>query len=183
MAELIKSVDKNHMVSTGSEGLFGCEVDMNLFERIHSSKHIDYLNMHIWPYNWGWVTKDSLSEKLDNSIYETDKYIKSHVEVAEKIGKPIVLEEFGYPRDGFSFSRTSSVVSRDIYFSFVVENIKKSSSEGGALAGANFWGWGALPILCREDLTGEGETHSPVILPRSRRGSTRSFPQIPLLLR
>ena len=144
VAELIKSLDKNHMVSTGSEGLFGCEVDMNLFERIHSSKHIDYLNMHIWPYNWGWVTKDSLSEKLDNSIYETDKYIKSHVEVAEKIGKPIVLEEFGYPRDGFSFSRTSSVVSRDIYFSFVVENIKKSSSEGGALAGANFWGWGGF---------------------------------------
>ncbi|MDD4057520.1 MAG: beta-mannosidase [Bacteroidales bacterium] len=144
VAQLIKSLDKNHMVSTGSEGLYGCEVDMDLYERIHSSEHIDYLNMHIWPYNWGWATKESVNEMVANSIVETGKYINSHIGVAEKLGKPIVLEEFGYPRDGFAFNRSSTVGARDKYFSFIIDNIKKSSSVGGALAGANFWGWGGF---------------------------------------
>ena len=142
VAMLIKTIDKNHMVSTGSEGLYGCEVDMNLYERIHASEYIDYLNMHIWPYNWGWSSRDSIDEKLDNSIRETEKYILSHVEVAERLNKPLALEEFGYPRDGFSFARTSGVKARDKYFKFIFNYLKKSSSEGGALAGVNFWGWG-----------------------------------------
>ena len=144
VAKLIKTLDNNHMVSTGSEGLYGCEVDMDLFERIHSSEYIDYLNMHIWPYNWGWASRDSIESKLANSIKETDSYLKNHVEVAERLGKPIVLEEFGYPRDGFSFNRSSSVRARDEYFSFIFQSIKKSSSERGALAGANFWAWGGF---------------------------------------
>jgi len=50
----IKSLDKNHMVSIGSEGQWGCENDMSLFEKIHSDKNVDYLTMHIWPKNWSW---------------------------------------------------------------------------------------------------------------------------------
>jgi mannan endo-1,4-beta-mannosidase len=143
-ASLIKSIDKNHMVSTGSEGLYGCEVDIDLYKRIHSDENIDYLNMHIWPYNWGWASKDSIEEKLANSIAETDTYMKMHIEIAENLRKPLVLEEFGYPRDGFSFSRNSTVRARDAYYKFVIDRIKKSSSEGGALAGGNFWGWGGF---------------------------------------
>ncbi len=144
VASLIKSIDSNHMVSTGSEGLYGCEVDMELFEKIHSYPDIDYLNMHIWPYNWGWASKDSILEKLPYSIDETEKYIESHIQIAEKLNKPLVLEEFGYPRDGFLFNRRGTVEARDRYFGFIAERVKKSSAVGGALAGANFWGWGGF---------------------------------------
>ncbi|WP_373840623.1 glycoside hydrolase 5 family protein, partial [Bacteroides heparinolyticus] len=64
VAAQIKLLDPNHMVSSGSEGSWGCENDIALFEKIHADPNISYLNIHIWPYNWGWVKADSLAEFL-----------------------------------------------------------------------------------------------------------------------
>ena len=60
-ARLIRSLDPNHMISTGSEGLYGCESDAGLTERIHAFPEISYVNLHIWPYNWQWVPRDQPS--------------------------------------------------------------------------------------------------------------------------
>ena len=141
-AALIKSLDQNHMVSTGSEGYYGCEFDMDLFEKIHSCPDVDYLNMHIWPYNWKWVGKETLESGLDEAIAKTDKYIDAHIEVAERCGKPIVLEEFGWPRDGVSYSKEAPVTVKNRYYRYVLERVVKAKKEGSKLAGANFWGWG-----------------------------------------
>ena len=62
VAAQIRSIDPNHLISVGSEGKHGCEQDIDLFERIHADKNIDYLTLHMWPYNWGWVKEDALSE-------------------------------------------------------------------------------------------------------------------------
>lgn len=105
VAAQIKSLDPNHMVSSGSEGSWGCEMDMNLFEKIHADPNINYLNIHIWPYNWSWVKADSLKELLPRAKENTKKYIDDHMVIARKYSKPIVLEEFGFPRDGFSFPK------------------------------------------------------------------------------
>lgn len=141
-AALIKSVDPNHMVSSGSEGLWGCENDPELFERIHSCPDIDYINIHIWPYNWGWAKPESLLEDIPYAIEQTDKYIDAHLAVAEKYGKPVVIEEFGFPRDGFRFSKEAPTQARDAYYSHLFKRITESASEGGLLAGVNFWAWG-----------------------------------------
>ena len=96
VAAQIKSLDPNHMVSSGSEGSWGCEMDMNLFEKIHADPNINYLNIHIWPYNWSWVKADSLKELLPCAKENTKKYIDDHMVIARKYSKPIVLEEFGF---------------------------------------------------------------------------------------
>ena len=101
VAAQIRSLDANHMISSGSEGMWGCENDIALFEKVHSDPNISYLNIHIWPYNWGWVTADSLTELLPRAKENTKQYISQHMAVAKKYRKPIVLEEFGFPRDGF----------------------------------------------------------------------------------
>ena len=155
-ASLIKSLDPNHMVSTGSEGLYGCEVDMDLFEQIHAHKDFDYLNVHIWPLVWRWVTKDTFADSVCVANRMTEKYLTAHFPVAERLGKPIVLEEFGYPRDGgkafegeavkfwdgVSLSKDSSTAARDAYYSYVFDRLVKARENGEPLVGVNFWGWG-----------------------------------------
>ena len=143
-AALIKSLDPNHMVSSGSEGMWGCEMSMDLYEKIHSCPDIDYMNIHIWPYNWSWVRETTLATDLDVAIANTDEYIDAHLAVAEKLGKPVVLEEFGFPRDGFQFAKGSPTVSRDKYYAHILDRIVASAREGGLFAGLNFWGWGGF---------------------------------------
>ncbi|ADV42264.1 cellulase family glycosylhydrolase [Bacteroides helcogenes] len=144
VAAQIKSLDPNHLVSSGSEGAWGCEGDISLYERIHADANIDYLNIHIWPYNWGWVKADSLTELLPQAEENTRKYIDEHMKIAVKYHKPIVLEEFGFPRDGFSFSKDASTTARDAYYGYVFDLIRKEREKGGLFAGCNFWAWGGF---------------------------------------
>lgn len=143
-AALIKSLDKNHLVSTGSEGKWGCEMDMDLYEHIHGDANIDYLNIHIWPYNWGWAKKDSLWENLDRAKQFSAAYIDEHLLIAKKYQKPLVLEEFGYPRDGFQFAKTTPVTARNSYYTYIFNLINEHASSNSLFAGCNFWGWGGL---------------------------------------
>ena len=144
VAAQIKSLDPNHMVSSGSEGSWGCEMDMSLFEKIHADPNINYLNIHIWPYNWSWVKADSLTELLPRAKENTKKYIDDHMVIAQKYSKPIVLEEFGFPRDGFSFSKEAPTTARDEYYRYVFDLIRQDRESGGLFAGCNFWAWGGF---------------------------------------
>ena len=144
VAAQIKSLDPNHMVSSGSEGSWGCEMDMNIFEKIHADPNINYLNIHIWPYNWSWVKADSLKELLPRAKENTKKYIDDHMVIARKYSKPIVLEEFGFPRDGFSFSKEAPTTARDEYYRYVFDLIRQDRESGGLFAGCNFWAWGGF---------------------------------------
>ena len=146
-AALIDSLAPNQLVSTGSEGLHGCEEDIRLFERIHANAHVDYMNIHIWPYNWGWAQKDRLTECLDSAKRETGKYVEEHLRVARKYGKPLVLEEFGYPRDGFKFGKDVPTAARDTYYGYVFSLIEEHARTKGLLAGCNFWAWGGNAVL------------------------------------
>jgi len=153
-AKLIKSIDKNHLVTTGSEGKNGCEVDMELFEKIHTFPEIDYACIHIWPFNWAWLGKyvattqeaidtngpTSVMDQVDVACQNTADYIDEHYALMSKAGKPMVLEEFGYPRDNYSVAQGSPTSARDKYYEFVFSIIRDS----GKIAGCNFWSWGGL---------------------------------------
>lgn len=140
----IKSLDKNHMVSIGSEGKQGCEQDMALFETIHADTNIDYLTMHIWPKNWGWIDTNDMQGTLGQAIDSTVKYVDEHIAVAAKLGKPIVLSEFGFPRDHHLYTLSDSTSLRDRYYTAVFQRILESSRNNGLLAGCNFWAWGGF---------------------------------------
>lgn len=144
VSRLIRTLDRSHLVSTGSEGKHGCEDDLALFERIHADKNIDYINIHIWPYNWGWAPADSLQEKLETAQIQTQQYIDEHLAIAQKYKKPLVLEEFGYPRDGFQFGRTTTTQARDAYYQYVFSLLNDTVADYKYFAGCNFWAWGGL---------------------------------------
>ena len=141
---LIRSLDANHLVSIGSEGSWGCENDYGVYERICADKNIDYCNIHLWPYNWGWARADHLVEDLAVSCRNTKDYIDRHLAICARLSKPLVMEEFGYPRDGFSFSLSSTTEGRDGYYKYVFSLVGYNAEKGGYFAGCNFWGWGGF---------------------------------------
>jgi mannan endo-1,4-beta-mannosidase len=119
----------------GSEGLWGCENDMALLERVTAIPDVDYMTIHIWPYNWSWAHADRLVEDLPDACAKTDEYIAAHLELAKRYGQPVVVEEFGFPRDGFSPERTATTEGRDTYYRHLFSKVGKE------IDGANFWGW------------------------------------------
>ena len=139
-ARIIKEIDPNHLVSTGSEGLYGCERDLDLWARIHQAPEIDYAIFHLWPYNWRWVDSATTVSGVDSAWMKSKEYIEKHINAFK--GKPIVLEEFGYPRDFMSYAPGSPTVGRDKFFEYVLDMIFKD----GKISGCNIWGWGGTAV-------------------------------------
>ncbi|MDJ0367029.1 cellulase family glycosylhydrolase [Hymenobacter sp. H14-R3] len=143
-AALIKSLDKNHLVTTGSEGDAASDRKIDVFERVHADPNIDYLTIHIWPKNWGWFRDTATAKGMPVVIAKARTYVDNHVAVAQKLGKPLVIEEFGLPRDGQVFTPASSTALRDEYFAAMFGMMK----DHPIIAGYNFWAFGgtARPI-------------------------------------
>lgn len=141
-AKLIKQLDSNHLVSVGSEGEIGCEMDIELWHRIHAIDEIDYATIHIWSYTWRWVNRDTFESDVDTACRMSSEYIDRHAAIARELGKPLVIEEFGYHRDGFGFDAGSAVSARDAYYRCILNAVVQSAGRGDAVAGCNFWAWG-----------------------------------------
>lgn len=147
VAALIKSKDRNHLVVVGHEGRMGTE-DLKLFEEIHADRNVDYLTIHIWPKNWGWFRGHDIAADFEGVAGKTLAYVEEHLRVAERLGKPLVVEEFGLPRDGHSFDPAAPTTLRDRLYAQVFGLLARHASAGGHVAGANFWAFGgaARPV-------------------------------------
>jgi mannan endo-1,4-beta-mannosidase len=146
VARLIKSLDPNHMVSTGSEGVIGCEGDIELYEQIHAFPKVDYLNIHIWPHTWRWVPREDVKGNVATAIAKANEYIDLHLEVAKRLGKPLVIEEFGYPREDFSVSKSGAITGRDLFYKAIISRVAEGKKSGSLMAGCNFWAWGGEAV-------------------------------------
>jgi mannan endo-1,4-beta-mannosidase len=140
-AAFIKSLDAAHLVSTGSEGLMGCVDQAECYRAAHASSNIDYLTLHIWPKNWGWIPNDDLPRSIDSAVSRAARYLEQHLQQAEALDKPLVLEEFGFPRDGSALEPGSPTTYRDRFYASLFEQVERSSAAGGPLRGSNVWTW------------------------------------------
>ena len=142
----IRRRDPHHLITTGHEGRIGTE-SLDLFEQVHADPNIGYLTIHIWPRNWGWYEKGDLAGGYEKAADMSAEYIDEHIAVARKLGKPLVIEEFGLPRDGSSFDINGTTALRDKYFALVFSYVRREP----AVAGAAFWAFGgsARPVKGR----------------------------------
>lgn len=142
VTKLIRKLDKNHLITLGTEGIMGTDESADLFREIHAPGEVDYLTLHIWPKNWGWFKDTSIAESLSQVISRTQDYIGTHEKIAQQLNKPLVVEEFGLPRDGHSFSPSSATTCRDQVYKAIFDIWKESREQNGRVAGCNFWTFG-----------------------------------------
>jgi mannan endo-1,4-beta-mannosidase len=142
-AAYIKSLDPNHMVTTGSEGAPPGEPTQD-FVKTHSAPGIDYVTIHIWPQNWGWYDpKRPATYKAAEPL--TIAYFLKHAKEAKEMGKPLVLEEFGLARDWAplkdNLNPASPTTNKNLYYAALYKLVMDSIAAGGPAAGDNFWAW------------------------------------------
>jgi mannan endo-1,4-beta-mannosidase len=142
-AAYIKSLDPNHMVTTGSEGTPPGESQD--FQRTHDSASIDYATIHIWPQNWGWYDPQNPAtyERAEKNALE---YLRKHVFDMAVLKKPLVLEEFGLARDWEPvhdiYDPGSSTLYRDRFYKAMFAEVYDLILKEAPIAGDNFWAWG-----------------------------------------
>jgi mannan endo-1,4-beta-mannosidase len=141
-AKYIKSLDPNHMVTTGSEGTPPGE--RQNFILTHQDSAIDYATIHIWPGNWGWYNPGRPAT-YENAERLSIQYFQTHAIEAVSLGKPLVLEEFGLARDWEPlhdiYNPNSPTSYRDRFYTTMFDQVTSAISLGETLAGANFWAW------------------------------------------
>ena len=142
-AAYIKSIDSNHMVTTGSEGAPPGEPTQD-FVKTHSAPGIDYVTIHIWPQNWGWYDpKRPATYKAAEPQAVT--YFQKHAKEAAAMGKPLVLEEFGLAREWLprrnNLDPASPTTNKDLYYAALYKLVMDSVEAGGPAMGDNFWAW------------------------------------------
>lgn len=140
-ARLIKSIAPNHLVSTGGEGLKGSMERPGLVLSSQADDAIDYHTAHIWPGNWGWLDRTDMDATHARALSLSADYVAQHVELARQAGKPLVIEEFGYPRNGDVYGLDASTSMRDDLYALIQDAVIASAREGGPLVGSNFWAW------------------------------------------
>lgn len=139
--DLINSLDRNHLISTGAEGKASYLDDIDMYKRLHSNPKIHYLTMHMWPKNWGWYDIDNEAVSTQESIIQAHLYMNEHVLVAQTLQKPIVMSEFGFPREKESLSLESSIENRNAFYNAIFERLLTNKEKKTLFSGLNFWGF------------------------------------------
>jgi mannan endo-1,4-beta-mannosidase len=142
-ARFIHDLAPRQLVCTGSEGLWGCLRKPEVFIAAHKTSAIDYVTVHMWLKNWGWLKTPELSPEFEMAAGRARDHVETHTQIAtDVLKKPLVLEEFGLPRDHEKYAPGMPTTARDEYFRRMFDQVAESCQAGRALQAANFWAWG-----------------------------------------
>ena len=94
MAAHVKSIDGNHLLGLGDEGwlctgggeghwAYDCSQGVD-GHAIAAIEDIDMVGLHVYPDHWG------------TSVDWSEQYILDHVALAEEVGKPVFIGEYGW---------------------------------------------------------------------------------------
>eukprot|EP01025_Chloroclados_australasicus_P042030 TRINITY_DN4477_c0_g1_i13.p1 TRINITY_DN4477_c0_g1~~TRINITY_DN4477_c0_g1_i13.p1 ORF type:complete len:280 (-),score=21.03 TRINITY_DN4477_c0_g1_i13:544-1329(-) len=110
MAAFVKSIDPNHLMTTGMEGFTQGSSSVGYFDNVaqwsicqgtdfifgHSSIDIDYATMHIYPEHIDWNFQNNIFCDVECQDVSSQAYYEARLkETTTVLKKPLVLEETG----------------------------------------------------------------------------------------
>jgi mannan endo-1,4-beta-mannosidase len=149
-AHAIKTLDPNHLVTIGTEGTqadSGIDIAQN-----NTSVDVDYATTHIWPQNFGWYDPTNAVNTYPVAVADMKNYLAVQISGAQVVHKPLVLEEFGFSRDGNSLDPNSATAYRDQFYEAILGEALSYAQSNQSVSGVNFWAWsgeGVPPVPAR----------------------------------
>lgn len=148
MAAYVKSIDKKHLLTVGTEGFYGPtspQEKLNVnpgtwkdnnygsdFIRNAKIPDIDFASIHLYPDTWLQQQHATVDEKLKF----VKRWVASHIEDGDReLGKPVLTTEFGLSHRAKGFDHSH----RDVFYKAVYDIVYRSAVRGGAGAGAFVW--------------------------------------------
>lgn len=139
-ARRIRGLAPHHLISLGHEGTRGAVDDVDMTLRAH--RVVDYVTAHIWPQNWSWIDPADLPGSYLAGEALVRDYIDTHIALAAQLGKPLVFEEFGFPRDEIAYEPGTPTSYKDRFYGMIYAAVEDAIEHDTPVAGSNFWAWG-----------------------------------------
>jgi len=118
MAAYIKALDKRHVVSVGTGGVWQYYIGLhpkilvkNYYKLMHQSNNIDFTTIHFYGIR-----------RLKGDKNRIKVLLKKMVKDGHKLGKPVLLEEFGLKR--------SWGYNKEFWFKFILDTFFSNGGDG-----------------------------------------------------
>jgi mannan endo-1,4-beta-mannosidase len=101
MSAYVKSLAPRQLVAVGDEGFYGDASDAdypysnyegNQWKQFLALPHVDYGTVHLYPGSWG---ETPAAKPGTDPITWGTKWITDHLRDGKRLGKPVVIEEYG----------------------------------------------------------------------------------------
>ncbi|UZJ57340.1 hypothetical protein CBS101457_006660 [Exobasidium rhododendri] len=162
IARHIKTVAPKQLVTTGFEAKQGLQAYVDL----HKGPHVDYGCAHMWPQIWGhYDMLDPRKGNVETAKRWTSEYILEVEGYSREVGKPMLLEEFGMPRDNwmnnvapgkYLYDTSATTTSRDAVFSSVYELVASQFKARKGLIGLMPWSYGGTYRSAKQKYNNQG---------------------------
>ncbi|XP_016703275.1 mannan endo-1,4-beta-mannosidase 2 [Gossypium hirsutum] len=143
MTGFIKSIDKNHLLTIGLEGLYGPKSPKSAvnpgewastlgsdFVCNSNITNVDFTSVHIYPDHW---FHDLGFEEKQRYV---SKWVRSHIEDCdEELKKPVMFTEYGLSNQNKDFQASQ----REQFYRTILDIIYKSAKKKGSGVGALVW--------------------------------------------
>ncbi|RKE17819.1 cellulase family glycosylhydrolase [Streptomyces sp. TLI_171] len=138
MSAYVKSLAPRQLLAIGDEGFYGrpneadypySNYEGNDWQKLTALPAVDYGTVHVYPQNWGETSGNTPGV---NAADWGTRWINDHLTDGRRLGKPVVVEEFGLQLD--AARDIADTAARDAAYRAWTD----ASLTGGA-AGDQFW--------------------------------------------
>lgn len=133
----IKSIDNERMLTVSITIPTNNEKEQN-FQSIMDTDGVDFVSIIANPYEIGWVTPSNLFSGLARVYIRMDERLDACNRIAQRVGKPYILDDVSYPRDAMARSIGTLSDARDSFLNYIFRKLSDSFQSQAPLSAILF---------------------------------------------